>query len=43
VAACGDLYLADLGIPAEAFRRVGLPNTRPFDHRFRVPLRLMNP
>jgi NAD(P)H-hydrate epimerase len=42
VAACGDLYLADLGIPAEVFRRIGLRDTRPFDHRFRDPLRLMN-
>ncbi|MBI3998764.1 MAG: NAD(P)H-hydrate epimerase [Armatimonadetes bacterium] len=36
----GDLVLADLGIPAAAFRRIGIPYTSPFGTRFRVPLRL---
>ncbi len=36
---CGALVLADLGIPASVFRRIGLSYTPPFGARFRVPLR----
>ena len=36
---CGALVLADLGIPASVFRRIGLRYTPPFETRFRVPLR----
>lgn len=38
-AATGDLWLADLGIPAEAFRRAGVDYQVPFDDRFMVPLK----
>ena len=34
----GQLVLADIGIPAEAFRRGGLAFVSPFGHRFRIPL-----
>jgi NAD(P)H-hydrate epimerase len=34
----GQLVLADIGIPAEAFRRGGLAFVSPFGDRFRVPL-----
>lgn len=34
----GQLYLADIGIPAEAYRRMSLNFATPFDRRFRVPL-----
>ncbi|MBI2187061.1 MAG: NAD(P)H-hydrate epimerase [Acidobacteria bacterium] len=34
----GQLVLADIGIPAEAFRRAGLAFVRPFGDRFRIPL-----
>jgi NAD(P)H-hydrate epimerase len=33
-----DLYLADIGIPPEVFRRVGVPYERPFGERFWVRL-----
>ncbi len=36
----GAIVLADLGIPASAFRRVGVPYASPFGARFRVPLRM---
>ena len=35
----GDLSLADIGIPAAAYRKLGLDYENPFDARFRVPLR----
>ncbi len=35
----GALVLADLGIPAAVFRRIGIPYTSPFGKRFRAPLR----
>jgi NAD(P)H-hydrate epimerase len=41
-AATGDLYLADLGIPAAAFRRLAIFPAIPFDHRFVVPLRRLD-
>jgi NAD(P)H-hydrate epimerase len=34
----GQLVLADIGIPAEAFRRGGLVFVSPFGDRFRIPL-----
>jgi NAD(P)H-hydrate epimerase len=34
----GQLVLADIGIPAEAFRRAGLAFVSPFGDRFRIPL-----
>lgn len=34
----GELFPADLGIPAAVYRRLGLAYTNPFDHRYRVPL-----
>jgi NAD(P)H-hydrate epimerase len=34
----GDLFLADIGIPAGTYRRMGLRYVAPFGHRFRVPL-----
>lgn len=34
----GQLVLADIGIPAEAFRRAGLAVVSPFGDRFRIPL-----
>lgn len=33
-----DLILADIGIPAKTYQRVGLRYRAPFDNRFRVPL-----
>ena len=35
----GPLVLADLGIPAAVYHRLGIPYTLPFGPRFRVPLR----
>ncbi len=35
----GAIVLADLGIPASVFRRIGLLYESPFGARFRVPLR----
>lgn len=35
---CGELCLADIGIPEETYRRLGLSYTSPFGDRFRVPL-----
>lgn len=35
----GDLVLADVGIPATAYDRVGLGYEQPFDGRYRVPIR----
>jgi NAD(P)H-hydrate epimerase len=34
----GELVLADIGIPAGVYRRMGLPYRTPFDHRYRVGL-----
>ncbi len=34
----GELFLADIGIPEETYRRLGLSYTSPFGDRFRVPL-----
>lgn len=35
---CGELFLADLGIPAEAFARLGVQYASPFGSAFRVSL-----
>ncbi|MBF2037441.1 MAG: NAD(P)H-hydrate epimerase [Leptolyngbyaceae cyanobacterium T60_A2020_046] len=35
----GPIVLADIGIPARAFQRLGVAYESPFDDRFRVPLR----
>jgi NAD(P)H-hydrate epimerase len=40
-AAAGEVFLADLGIPEGAFRRLGLAQATPFDRRFHVPLQLI--
>jgi NAD(P)H-hydrate epimerase len=34
----GELFLADIGIPEGAYRRLGLPYRTPFDHRYRIRL-----
>ncbi len=34
----GVLYLADIGIPAAVYAKIGLSHVSPFDRRFRVPL-----
>ncbi len=34
----GNLLLADIGIPGETYRRLGLAYTSPFGNRYRVPL-----
>lgn len=34
----GDLWLADLGIPVDVYRRVGIDDQAPFGTRFRLPL-----
>lgn len=34
----GDLWLADIGIPEETYRRIGIQYVSPFGNRFRVPL-----
>ncbi len=34
----GDLFLADIGIPEGAYRRLGVPFVAPFGSRFRIPL-----
>ena len=36
----GNLFLADIGIPEETYRRMGLTYLSPFGNRFRVPLTL---
>jgi NAD(P)H-hydrate epimerase len=36
----GNLFLADIGIPEETYRRLGLTHVSPFGNRFRVPLNL---
>jgi NAD(P)H-hydrate epimerase len=33
-----EIVLADIGIPEETYRRIGVEYISPFDHRFRVPL-----
>jgi NAD(P)H-hydrate epimerase len=35
----GTLWLADIGIPAAVYRRLGLAYETPFDSRYRVPLK----
>jgi len=35
---CGQLVLADIGIPAGTFRRAGLAYISPFGDRFRIAL-----
>jgi len=35
---CGEIWLADLGIPAETFRRAGIDYSNPFGVRYRVRL-----
>lgn len=35
---CGDLWLADIGIPIETYRRAGIAYQSPFGNRFFVPL-----
>jgi len=37
-AEAGELILADIGIPAETYRRAGVSYVSPFGNRFRVPL-----
>lgn len=39
----GTLFLADLGIPDEVYRRLGLPYRSPFGNRFWVELRVLGP
>ncbi len=34
----GDVYLADIGIPAETYRILEIPYQTPFDDRFYVPI-----
>jgi NAD(P)H-hydrate epimerase len=34
----GQIVLADIGIPKETYRRIGLPYFSPFGNRFRIPL-----
>ena len=34
----GELILADIGIPEETYRRIGVPYVSPFGNRFRIPL-----
>jgi NAD(P)H-hydrate epimerase len=36
----GDLFLADIGIPEETYRRLGLNYVSPFGNRFMIPLTL---
>jgi NAD(P)H-hydrate epimerase len=36
----GDLFLADIGIPEETYRRLGLNYVSPFGNRFMIPLAL---
>jgi NAD(P)H-hydrate epimerase len=36
----GRLVLADLGIPVDTYRRLGLDYDQPFDHRYLVPLQV---
>jgi NAD(P)H-hydrate epimerase len=38
----GELVLADIGIPEETYRRVGVSYVSPFGDRFRVPLSVRN-
>ena len=38
IAKVGELILADIGIPEETYRRIGVPYASPFGNRFRVPL-----
>lgn len=36
--AAGELVLADIGIPQETYRRIGVSYVSPFGNRFRIPL-----
>lgn len=36
----GELYLADIGIPVETYRSLGIPYQTPFDDRYYVPIRI---
>ncbi|MEE9124681.1 MAG: NAD(P)H-hydrate epimerase, partial [candidate division NC10 bacterium] len=36
----GNLFLADIGIPEETYRRLGIKYVSPFRDRFRVPLHI---
>jgi NAD(P)H-hydrate epimerase len=36
--AAGEIVLADIGIPEETYRRIGIAYSSPFGNRFRVPL-----
>ena len=38
----GELVLADIGIPEETYRRIGVSYVSPFGDRFRVPLSVRN-
>lgn len=40
--AVGELVLADIGIPEETYRRIGIAYRSPFGNRFRVPLSVRN-
>jgi NAD(P)H-hydrate epimerase len=35
----GELFLADIGIPAETYSRLDIPFQTPFDSRFRIPIK----
>ncbi len=35
----GELFLADIGIPAETYSRLDIPYQTPFDERFRIPIK----
>lgn len=37
---CGELFLADIGIPKEAFETAGIQYSSPFDQRFIIPLKM---
>lgn len=38
----GELYLADIGIPAETYRSLDIPYQTPFDERYYVPIGIKN-
>ncbi len=39
----GEVFLADIGIPGKVFHRIAIHYQSPFDHRYRVPIRLLTP
>lgn len=39
----GALVLADIGIPSGVYKRLSLSYRTPFDHRYRVPLKVFSP